>query len=55
MASPRYQHTVVIPEDLEDGIAKIQAQQPEPESFNAFINRLIRQELEERCVTTMTT
>lgn len=49
MASPRFQHTVVLPEELEQGIALIQAQRNEMESFNAFINRLIRQELEVLC------
>jgi hypothetical protein len=51
MAAPRYQHTIILPEELEQGIAVLQAQRQEPESFNAFINRLIRQEMELLCVT----
>jgi len=51
MAAARFQHTVILPEELEQGILAMQAQQKDPESFNAFINRLIRQEMELLCVT----
>jgi hypothetical protein len=55
MAAPRFQHTVIIPEELERGILVMQAQRTDPESFNAFINRLIRQEMELVCVTAVPT
>jgi hypothetical protein len=52
MASPRFQHTVIIPQELEEAWQVYRAQHAKPESFNAFINRLILQEMELLCVTT---
>ena len=49
MATARYQHSVILPEELEHGVASLNAQRSEPESFNALVNRLIRQELELIC------
>lgn len=53
MATPRYQHTIQVSEELEQAWERYQATQQEPESFNAFVNRLIQQEMELPCVTTM--
>lgn len=47
----KYQHTVQLPEDLEQGWIEHNAQRLQPETFNGFVNRLIRQELELLCVT----
>lgn len=51
MATARYQHSVIIPDELEQAWLQYQAKQAKPESFNAFINRLIKQEMELLCVT----
>lgn len=47
----KYQHTVQLPEELEQGWIAINQQRATPESFNALVNRLIRQEVELLCVT----
>ena len=47
----KYQHTVQLPEDLEQGWIALNTQRANPESFNALVNRLIRQEVELLCVT----
>jgi hypothetical protein len=52
MAAAKYQHTVQLPADMEETWKAYQAQRQEPESFNAFVIRLIRQEMELLCVTT---
>lgn len=51
MPTPRYQHTVQISEELEQAWTRYQSARLEPESFNAFVNRLIQQEMELLCVT----
>lgn len=51
MSSPRYSHTVQLPEELEQAWKAYQTQRQEPESFNAFVIRLIAQEMELLCVT----
>lgn len=51
----RYQHTIQLSEELEQGVHALQAQRAEPESFNALVSRLIRQEMELLCVTTTRT
>jgi hypothetical protein len=53
MAEPRYPHTVQLPPELEHAWKTYQSSREEPESFNAFVNRLIQQEMELLCVTTM--
>jgi hypothetical protein len=50
MATPRYQHTIQISEELEQAWTRYQAACQEPASFNAFVNRLIQQEMELLCV-----
>lgn len=55
MATPRYQHTVQIPEELEQAWTRYQASRHEPESFNALVNRLIQQEMELLCVIAVPT
>ena len=45
----KYQHTVQLPEEIEQGWLTLNAQRETPETFNGFINRLIRQELELLC------
>lgn len=50
MSTARYQHTVIIPEELEQAWRQYQTLRETPESFNAFINRLIKQEMELLCV-----
>lgn len=52
MGTPRFNHTVQLAEPLELAWKAYQAQREEPESFNAFVNRLIQQEMELLCVTT---
>ena len=51
MTPARYQHTIHLPEELEQGWNTLNAQRTSPESFNALVNRLIRQEMEVLCVT----
>jgi len=51
MSTPRFNHTVQLPEPLELAWRAYQSQRIEPESFNAFVNRLIAQEMELLCVT----
>ena len=51
MMAAKYQHTVQLPEDLEQGWLALNTQRTNPESFNALVNRLIRQEVELLCVT----
>ena len=51
MATKRFQHTVQLPEAMETAWQAYRAHQAQPESFNAFIHRLIQQELEALCVT----
>jgi len=46
MANARYQHSIQIPQELEDAWLRYCASQPEPESFNAFINRLMVEALD---------
>lgn len=55
MAEPRYSHTVQLPEEVESAWKRYQGGQQTPESFNAFVLRLIQQEMELLCVTTMKT
>lgn len=55
MPSPRYPHTVQLPTELEDAWKRYQDTRLEPESFNAFVIRLIQQEMELLCVTTAAT
>ena len=55
MSTPRYAHTVQLSPDLEAAWKAYQASRLEPESFNAFITRLIQQEMELLCVTTTRT
>lgn len=47
----KYQHTVQLPEELEQGWTVMNHQRMTPETFNGLVNRLIRQELELQCVT----
>ncbi len=54
MATKRYQHTVQLSEELEQGWLALK-QQGGAESFNALVHRLIRQEMELLCVTTTRT
>ena len=49
MTPARYQHTIHLPYELEQGVSALNAQRTEPESFNALVNRLIRQEMELLC------
>lgn len=51
MSNPRYNHTVQLTADVEALWVTYQHGQAEPLSFNAFVNRLIRQEMELLCVT----
>ncbi len=45
MSTPRCQHTVLVPLELEQAWKAKRELQPTPESFNAFIVRLMKQEL----------
>lgn len=45
MAVARYQHTIQIPEDVEQLWIEYKNASPNPPSFSAFIIRLIKQEL----------
>jgi hypothetical protein len=47
MAPPKYQHTIQLPDDVEQAWQAWQAETGE--SFNAFTIRLIRQKLEVPC------
>ncbi len=55
MAEPKYQHTVQLPADLEAAWKRYQQHEVDAESFNAFVLRLIREEMLEKeytaCVT----
>ncbi len=51
MATQRFQHTVQLTKELESAWRTYQATRMIPESFNAFVNRLIHQEMELLCVT----
>ncbi len=51
MPTGRFQHTVIIPFNLEMAWIQYRNTQVKPESFNGFINRLIAQEMELLCVT----
>ncbi len=51
MAEPRFAHTVQLPPQLEEAWIQYQRAHPDPESFNALVNRLMSQELEGRCDT----
>lgn len=51
----KYQHTVQLPEELEQTWQQVNTQRQEPETFNGFVNRLIRQEMERLCVTDAST
>ena len=51
MSGARYQHTIHLPEELERGVYALNTQRAAPESFNALVNRLIRQEMDLLCVT----
>ena len=51
MAVAKYQHTIQLSAELEDLWLRYQSQRLEPETFNGFVNRLIRQEMELLCVS----
>jgi hypothetical protein len=50
MAAPKYQHTVQLPAELEEAWLTYHQQHP-TETFNGFVTKVIRQELELLCVT----
>jgi hypothetical protein len=50
MATARFQHSIQLPEDLEQAWLTYAERQPIPVSFNAFINRLIAEEMERQCI-----
>lgn len=52
MPAPRFAHTVQLTPEMEAAWKQYQTEREQPESFNAFVNRLIQQEMELLCVTT---
>jgi hypothetical protein len=50
MAAPKYQHTIQLPAELEELWLSYQSQHPE-ETFNGFVVKIIRQEMDLQCVT----
>lgn len=52
MASPRFQHSIQVPEDLEQAWIKFQSEHPDM-TFNGFACEMLREALKEQICATI--